>query len=126
MRTTRWMGGMAATVAAVAALAVGSGTALADTPAPTPTAGTNQQVCTQRIPKLLTRIDALTARINGDVTTKGSTAWLTDKETKARAAGRTALADLIAVRVSHRTERLAELAHAKTEVLAVQSKDCGS
>ena len=44
---------------------------------------------------MLARIDKLTARINGDASVKGSTAWLRAKADKARAAGYTALADLL-------------------------------
>ncbi|MBN9097334.1 MAG: hypothetical protein J0I49_04355 [Pseudonocardia sp.] len=128
MRTSQWIGGVAATAVTVGALVVGGGTAFADTPAPTPApaAGSNQQVCTVRIPKLLTKIDSLTATINGPATTKGSTAWLQAREDKARAAGHTAAADLLQDRITDRAQRLTELAGVKSQVLAVQSKDCGS
>lgn len=126
MRRSQWVGGVVATVATVGALVAGTGTAFADTPAPTPPANPNQTVCTIRIPKLLTKIDGLTAKINGDATTKGSTAWLQAKEEKVRATGRTALADLIQDRISNRSQRLTELAQVKSEVLAVQGKDCTS
>lgn len=127
MRKSQWIGGVAAAAVTVGALLVGGGTAFADTPAPTPApaAGSDQQVCTVRIPKLLTRIDALTARINGSATTRGSTAWLQAREDRARAAGRTAAADLLQARISDRAQRLTELAQVKSQVLAVQSKDCG-
>jgi hypothetical protein len=128
MNRTRWIGGIVATVATAGALAVGSGTAFADTPAPTPARapGSNQKICTERIPALLKKIDGVTAKINGDASTKGSTAWLQAREDKARAAGHTALADLIQARISNRPQRLTELAQVKTEVLKVQSTDCGS
>ena len=128
MRKSQWIGGIAATAVTVGALVVGGGTAFADTPAPTPAPapGSNAKVCTVRIPKLLTKIDNVTAKINGSATTKGSTAWLQARETKARAAGHTAAADLIQDRISNRAQRLTELAGVKSQVLAVQSKDCGS
>lgn len=118
----RWIGGIAATAVAAGALVGGGGTAFADTPAPTP--APNEKVCTVRIPALLKKIDAVTAKINGDATTKGSTAWLQAREDRARTAGRTAAADLIQIRVSHRAQRLTDLAQIRSEVLAVQGKDC--
>jgi hypothetical protein len=129
MRKARWIGGTAAAAVAVGALVVGGGTAFADTPAPptpAPAAGSNEQVCTVRIPKLLTRIDTITARINGSASTRGSTAWLQEREDKARAAGRTAAADLIEAHISNRSQRLTQLEQIKSQVLAVQAKDCGS
>ena len=128
MSRTQWIGGLAASAVAVGAMVVGGGTAFAATPSPTPPppVGSNQRVCNERIPQLLARIDKVTARINADAGTKGSTAWLQARETEARSTGRTALADLIQVRISHRPERLAELVRAKVEVQKVQSQDCGS
>lgn len=118
MRT--WIGGIAATAVTVGALVVSSGTALADTPA-----GSNATVCTVRIPALLKKIDTVTAKIDGDATTKGSTAWLQAREDKARAAGRTAAADLLQNRITDRAQRLTELTQVRNQVLAVQGKDCG-
>ena len=128
MSRTRWIGGIAASAVAVGALALGGGTAFADTPAPTPApaAGSNEKICTERIPQLLAKIDRLTARINGDASIKGSTAWLQAKETAARNSGRTALADLIQARISNRPHRLTDLSTIKGEVEAVQKKDCAS
>jgi hypothetical protein len=105
-------------------LTAGTGVALADTS--TPDAGSNAAVCGTRIPRILSRIDAATARINGDATVKGSTAWLQAKEKEARDSGRTALADLIAARIANRPHRLSDLAHVKAQVQDVQAKDCGS
>lgn len=128
MRKSQWIGGIAATAVSVAALVVGGGTAFADTPAPTPApaAGSNAKVCTDRIPKLLKKIDAVTTKINGDASAKGSTAWLQAREDKARAVGHTAQADLIQARVSNRPQRLTELAQVRSEVQKVQSTDCAS
>lgn len=128
MSRTRWIGGVAASAVAVGALALGGGTAFADTgtPTPAPAAGSNEKICTERIPKLLAKIDKVTAKINGDAGTKGSTAWLQAKETEARSSGRTALADLIQARISNRSHRLSDLAAVKTQVEAVQKKDCTS
>ena len=128
MSRTRWIGGIAASAVAVGALVVGGGTAFADTgtPTPAPPVGSNQKICTERIPQVLAKIDKLTARINGDASVKGSTAWLQARETEARNSGRTALADLIAARISNRPHRLTDLATVKGEVEAVQKKDCAS
>ncbi len=133
MRGNRWIGGLVATTATVGALLAGSGIAVADasdppaapstsSSAPAPPKG--QAVCTKRIPALLSRIDRLTTRINGDANTHGSTAWLTAKATKARAAGNTARADLLDARAATRPARLERLAQLKTLVQGVQSKDC--
>ena len=66
--------------AAAGAMALGGGTALADTPPTNPAPDhANSAICTQRIPAVLARIDKLTARINGDASVKGSTAWLRAK-----------------------------------------------
>lgn len=124
MRT--WIGGVAVAAVAAGALVVVGGTAFADAPTPTPAPGSNEMVCTVRIPALLKKIDTASARINGDAATRGSTAWLQAREDTARAAGRTAAADLIGDRISHRSQRLTELARIRSDVLAVQGKDCGS
>lgn len=125
MTKARWCAGVAVSAVAVGALVVGGGTAFADAATPTPApVAPDTKTCTVRIPAMLKRIDTITTRINGDASTKGSTARLQAKETKARAAGDIALADLIDLRVSHRADRLAELARAATAIRAVQSKDC--
>ena len=125
MRVKRWVSGAVVTGVAATALVVGGGSAFADAAPTTGKAGpSNQKTCSERIPKLLARIDKVTARINGDTNTKGSTAWLTAKETTARNAGDNALADLIAARLSHRQDRLNQLATARTTVQDIQKKDC--
>ncbi len=137
MGRNRWIGGLVASAATVGVLLAGGGTALADAsdpPAPPSTSSSapvpqegppkGQAVCTKRIPALLSRIDRLTTRINGDANTRGSTAWLTAKATKARAAGNTARADLLDARAATRPARLERLSQLKTLVQGVQSKDC--
>lgn len=129
MQTKRWIAGLAVTAVTAGGLALGTGAAFADTPSPTPAPAAdhaNSAICTKRIPAALARIDKVTARINGDATVAGSTAWLQAKADKARAAGYTALADLLTERVSNRPDRLAELAKLKTEVQHVQSTDCAA
>src|SRR5690348_9603470 len=78
-------GGLATAAVALTAMALGGGTALADTPTPD---HANSAICTQRIPAVLARIDKLTARVNGDASVPGSTAWLRAKANEARAATR--------------------------------------
>ena len=94
--TARRIGRIAAASAASAGLLLaGAGPALADDPGTSATQGpitlTPEQatfVCTQRIPKILARIDRVTARINADVATRGSTAWLQARQDRPRAPGR--------------------------------------
>jgi hypothetical protein len=117
----RWAACLAVTAATAGALALGGGTALADTP---PADHANSAICTQRIPAVLARIDKLTNRINGDASGKGSTAWLRAKADQARAAGYPALADLLTARAGDRPGRLDELAKLRTDVQHVQSTDC--
>ncbi len=117
----RWAACLAVTAATAVALALGGGTALADTP---PADHANSAICTQRIPAVLARIDKLTNRINGDASVKGSTAWLRAKADQARAAGYPALADLLTARAGDRPGRLDELAKLRTDVQHVQSTDC--
>lgn len=126
MRVNRWVGGLVATGATAGALVVGGGTAFADAPPPTTAGATNAKTCTDRIPAILARIDKVTTRINGDPSTKGSTAWLEARETRARAAGDNALADLISARVGNRQARLDELTKAKSTVQGIQQEDCAS
>jgi len=115
--------GLAAVVVAVGALALGGGTALADTTTPD---HANSAICTQRIPAVLARIDKLTARVNGDASVKGSTAWLRAKADEARAAGYTALADLLTARADSRPGRLDELTKLRSDVQHVKETDCAA
>src|SRR5690349_8601875 len=113
--------------AALAALAFGGGTAWADTPPPTAAPDhANSAICTKRIPAVLVRIDKITARVNGDASVKGSTAWLRAKADEARAAGYTALADLLTARADSRPGRLDELTKLRSDVQHVKDKDCAA
>lgn len=94
MGMKRWIGGLV--TAATAGVLLAGGTAFADTSIPPPASTSTSSstsstapvphkgegVCTKRIPALLARIDTLTAKINGDVNTRGSTAWLTAQPTR--------------------------------------------
>jgi hypothetical protein len=118
-RSARWMGAAAVTAGLLLA---GSGTAFADA-SPT-TDHSTSAVCAHRLPAALARIDKVTARINGDAGTRGSTAWLTAKADQARQAGFGALADLLDARVASRPDRLVELAELRGDVQDVQAEDC--
>ena len=110
-----------AVVVATGAMALPGGTAFADSPIPD---HANSAICTQRIPAVLARIDKLTARVNGDASVKGSTAWLRAKANEARAAGYTALADLLTARADSRAGRLDELTKLRADVQHVKETDC--
>lgn len=113
---------VAATVAV--SLLVGTGVAGADSGDGNP--NSRSPVCTTRIPAVLDRIDRITDRIQGDADTAGSTAWLSARSRQARAAGFTALADLLEARAQARPQRLDELAALKRDVQDVQSTDCAA
>jgi hypothetical protein len=113
-------------VVAVATMAVGGGTAFADTAPTSAPDHANSTICTQRIPAVLARIDKVTARVNGDASVKGSTAWLRAKANEARAAGYTALADLLTARADSRPDRLDELTKLRADVQHVKETDCAS
>jgi hypothetical protein len=115
---------LAAAVVAVATMVVGGGTAFADTAPTSAPDHANSTICTQRIPAVLARIDKVTARVNGDASVKGSTAWLRAKANEARAAGYTALADLLTARADSRPDRLAELTKLRADVQHVKETDC--
>jgi hypothetical protein len=130
--TARRVGGMAAaSVAVLGLLLAGSGTALADGPGSTATQGpitlSPEQatfVCTKRIPAILSRIDRVTARINADASTRGSTAWLQARHDKAQAAGHTDVADRIQKRIDARPAKLDRLADAKKRVTQFRDANC--
>ena len=130
--TARRIGGTAAASAAVLGLLLaGSGTALADDPGTSTTQGpitlSPEQatfVCTERIPAILSRVDRVTTRINADAATRGSTAWLRARHDRAKAAGRTEVADRIQKRIDGRPEKLDRLAYVKRQVTDFRSANC--
>ena len=83
-------------------------------------------ICTKRIPAILARVDRVTARINADASTRGSTAWLHAREDTARAAGRTEVADRLQKRIDRRPERLDRLADAKERATEFRDANCAS
>ena len=125
--------GQAAAVSAVCAglLLACAGPALADDPGASATQGpitlSPEQatyVCSQRIPAILARIDRVTARINGDVATRGSTAWLQARQDRAESAGQAEVADRIQKRIDARPAKLDALADAKQRVTEFRDANC--
>ncbi len=111
--THRWAGATAITAVLMVG---GAGIASAQEPTPptqepsTLTAEQSARICQERIPALLARIDRAAARITGDASTIGSTAWLQERAADARDAGRTERADRFDTRAAARTELLDRLA----------------
>jgi hypothetical protein len=127
--------GRAAAVSAACAgmLLIGAGSALADDPGSSATQGpitlSPEQatfVCTQRIPAILARIDRVTTRINADVATRGSTAWLQARQDRAESAGHADVADRIQKRIDARPAKLDALAGAKQRVTDFRDANCAS
>jgi hypothetical protein len=122
-----------ALLASAALLLAGTGPALADDPGTSSTQGpitlSPEQatvVCTRRIPAILARIDRVTTRINADVTTRGSTAWLQARRDRARSAGHADVADRIQRRIDARPAKLDALAGAKQRVTGFRDANCAS
>ena len=123
----------AASAACAGLLLAGAGPASADDPGASATQGpitlSPEQatwVCTQRIPAILARIDRVTARINADVATRGSTAWLQARQDRAESAGHTDVADRIQKRIDARPAKLDALADAKQRVTDFRDANCVS
>jgi hypothetical protein len=124
---------IAGTAAVLGLLLAGSEPALADGPGTSAPQGaitlTPEQatfVCTRRIPAILTRIDRVTTRIGADAATRGSTAWLTARRDKSRAAGHTDVADRLQKRIDARPDKLTRLADAKKRVTDFRDANCAS
>ena len=132
--TARRVAGLAAAVAVAAGLLLtGTGTAVADGPGTAAPQGPitlspeqATEVCTKRIPAILSRADRLTTRINADAATRGSTAWLQARHDKAQAAGRTEEADRIQERIDGRPAKLGKLADAKKRATEFRDAHCAA
>lgn len=132
--TARRVAGLAAAVAVAAGLLLtGTGTAVADGPGTAAPQGPitlspeqATEVCTKRIPAILSRVDRVTTRINADAATRGSTAWLQARHDKAQAAGRTEDADRIQKRIDGRPAKLGKLADAKKRATAFRDANCAA
>jgi hypothetical protein len=127
------IGRWAVTAGVVGSLLVaGGGVAVADessTPVPQPgpitlTPQESAWVCNTRIPNVLDRIAKLSTRIDGDASTRGSTAWLQAKEDAARKAGRTEVADAIGKRIAARPAKESKLAEVKSKVESFKQEHC--
>lgn len=121
----------AVTATAAALLLAGAGPALADDPGSTqgPITLSPEQatfVCTQRIPAILARVDRVTARINADAATRGSTAWLQARQDRAEAAGHGDVAARIQKRIDARPAKLDALAGAKKRAIEFRDANCAS
>ena len=121
----------AVTAASAALLLAGAGPALADDPGSTqgPITLSPEQatfVCTQRIPAILARVDRVTARINADAATRGSTAWLHARQDRAEAAGHGDVAARIQKRIDARPAKLDALAGAKKRATDFRDANCAS
>ena len=118
-----------------ALLAVGAPAAYADTttPAPPPSQGPitlnpqdAQYLCNDMLPKLTDRANKLTARINGDASTRGSLAWLKMRAQDQRAKGHTQAADRLDQRATKRQGRLTDLANIQQRLSAFKNANCGA
>jgi hypothetical protein len=134
--TARRVAGLAAAVAVAAGLLLtgtGTGTALADGPGTAAPQGPitlspeqATEVCTKRIPAVLSRADRVATRINADAATRGSTAWLQARHDKAQAAGRTEEADRIQKRIDGHPAKLEKLADAKKRATEFRDANCAA
>ena len=125
-------------VVLVTGLAGGTTVAAADpvetpspTPSPVPTYGPitlspeeSQRLCAEVLPKLVSRTDKLTTRINGGADVKGSVAWLKARAAKQRAKGHEKAADQLEQRAERRSGRTAELAKIKQQLESFKSAHC--
>ncbi|WP_236789031.1 hypothetical protein [Amycolatopsis sp. GM8] len=117
---------------AVAALAIGVPAASAQTTTPPPPSygqvtlspEESQQLCADRLPKMIDRRDKLAARINGDANTKGSVAWLRARADKQRADGHTKIADQLVARADRRAKRADDLKAVQERLTNFKNTHC--
>jgi hypothetical protein len=106
------------------------GPATTPEPAPQPpitlSAEQSAQLCQERIPQRLARIDGLQERIDGDAGVPGSTASLRQRLEAAEAAGRALLADRLRDRVERRPLLLEQLAAAESRLVGLRDGQCAS
>ena len=114
------------------ALLLGSGTALADEPAPTPqphgfTLSEEQtaRLC-ERIPQVLDNLAELETRLAADASTVGSTAYLTERVETAEAAGRTERAERLRERLDRRAGLPDRIDEIEARVVALRDAHCAS
>ncbi|MTD52697.1 hypothetical protein [Amycolatopsis pithecellobii] len=116
----------------LAALAIGVPAASAQTTAPPPPSygqvtlspEESQQLCADRLPRLIDRKNKLIARINGDANTKGSVAWLRARADKQRAAGHAKIADQLTQRADRRAGRVDDLKSIEDRLTKFKDSHC--
>ena len=106
-------------------LLLGAGTASAQEPI-TISPEKVQKICSDRVPRVESRVKALTDKINGSPETLGSKKWIEQKAADARKAGNTARADVLDARLKLRDAQLVKLAKASERVTKFKSEHCGS
>lgn len=106
-------------------LLLGAGTATAQEPI-TISPEQVRRICSERLPRVEARVQALTGRINGDAGTPGSKKWLEQKAATARKAGNTARADVLDARLKLRDAQLVKLTNASERVARFKAEHCGS
>jgi hypothetical protein len=84
----------------------------------------SQEVCGDWVPKLTTRAEKLTARINGGPEVAGSVANLKARAADQSAKGRTAAAKKLTQRATKRAGRIADLDSAKQHLDAFTAAHC--
>ncbi|GAA3793797.1 hypothetical protein [Cellulomonas soli] len=82
-----------------------------------------QEMCT-RVPQAVQRLDDLVARIQGDASTKGSTAWLHAQADTARGQGRDAVANRMDNRAELRAGRVTNLQATADRLRQLDSSVC--
>ncbi|WP_329787105.1 hypothetical protein V1227_19830 [Lentzea sp. DG1S-22] len=85
-----------------------------------------QKICSERVPRIESRVKALTDRINGGPETLGSKKWIEQKAADARKAGNTARADVLDARLELRDAQLVKLGKAAERVAGFKSEHCGA
>lgn len=125
----------AASAASSAGEPAGTGTSVAST-APSPGGSTSgvtgdqkqwlERFCTNRLPRIESRLDRAVTRINGSTGTRGSIAHLQQRVDGAMAAGHDAQADLLKILLDHRTKRLPLLTSAQDQLAAWRQQYCSA
>jgi hypothetical protein len=118
----------AITALTMAAMALTTAPAWADTTAPAPiTISSDQvkQICEQRVPRLEERIAALTKRIQAGPDVAGSVQWLQAQAKRARDAGHQDVATKLTDRANRRQGDLTKLGDATKRLDAFKAAHCG-
>jgi hypothetical protein len=118
-------------VLVMSGLAVGTMSASAADPTPTPSykqvtlsPEDSQRLCGEVLPKLIERREKLATRISGGADVKGSVAWLKARAAKQKAKGHEKVAARLEKRAERRAGRLEQLGKIKTELEAFKTRTC--